>query len=64
MKKVNIINKEAYPNWVEYRLDFLKYGGIIEAIPPVEFNKLKTVSSHIFIQPGGKIEIIGTQEQV
>jgi len=64
MKKVYIVNKESYSNWVEYRLDFLKYGGVIEAIPPVKFNEIKTVLSHIFIEPDGNIEIIGTQEQV
>jgi len=64
MKKVIIVNKAIYSNWVEYRLDFLRYGGVIEAVPPVELNKIKTVLSHLFISPDGNIEIIGTQEQV
>ena len=64
MKKVNIVDKKSYSNWVEYRLDFLRYGGVIEAMPPVELNKVKTVLSHLFISPDGSIEIIGTQEQV
>jgi len=64
IKKVNIVDKKLYPNWIEYRLDFLKYGGIIEAVPPVEFNKIKTVSSHMLIEPNGNIDIVGTQEQV
>ncbi|ORX43303.1 hypothetical protein BCR36DRAFT_146299 [Piromyces finnis] len=64
MKKVNIVNKTVYPNWVEYRLDFLKYGGVIEAIPPVDFNEIKTVLSHLYIEPDGNISIIGSQEQI
>jgi len=64
MKKVKIVNKAVYSNWVEYRLDFLRYGGVIEAIPPVELNKIKTVLSHLFISPNGSIEIIGTQEHI
>ncbi|ORX84251.1 hypothetical protein BCR32DRAFT_291477 [Anaeromyces robustus] len=64
VNKVNIVNKNSYSNWVEYRLDFLKYGGVIEAIPSSNFNKIKTVLSHIFIEPDGTIEIIGTQEQI
>ncbi|OUM65442.1 hypothetical protein PIROE2DRAFT_7557, partial [Piromyces sp. E2] len=63
MKKVNIVNKTSYANWVDYRLDFLKYGGVIEAMPPVQFENIKTILSHLFIEPDGSIEIIGTQEQ-
>mmetsp|Transcript_93916 Transcript_93916/g.251355 ORF Transcript_93916/g.251355 Transcript_93916/m.251355 type:complete len:1102 (-) Transcript_93916:179-3484(-) len=60
-RRVEIVNKGAYPDWKEYLAEFLKAGGIIQAAPP---GIVSHPSIHLRIDPDGAVSVVGTSEAV
>ena len=59
-QKVKIAMPTLYKSWEEYLAEFCKVGGLIEAQPNSQNGSVNSPSIAFFIEPDGKIEVIGS----
>lgn len=62
-KKVKICMNKLYNNWEEYISQFCSLGGVIEASPTCLSNQLGYPTISFFIEPSGKIKLIGSTDK-
>jgi len=59
-KKAKIAMPALFRSWDEFIDQFCKVGGVIEAAPMCPANQLASPSVSFFIEPDGKIELVGS----
>ena len=60
-----VIRSTLYKTWNDYIINFIKYGGIIEACPTQNISQiLSTTCIPIFLQPDGNVEIYNYYDKI
>jgi len=63
-KKLKVAVKSLYPNYNAYLSDFLKKGGVIEAIPICNENQITSPSIFFEIDPQCNIKVLGSYDKI